>query len=89
MAYYYSEPSRTFNEYLLIPGYTSEECVPDKQNRILIPQNLKKYAKIEKELETIGTGKKIEVWSRDVYENSGAGTMDGAKLAEGLAEYGI
>jgi IMP dehydrogenase len=29
MAFYYSEPSRTFNEYLLVPGYTSEECIPD------------------------------------------------------------
>ena len=29
MAYYYSEPSRTFSEYLLIPGYTSPECTPD------------------------------------------------------------
>jgi len=29
MAYYYKEPSRTFSEYLLVPGYTSEECVPD------------------------------------------------------------
>jgi len=29
MATYYSEPSRTFSEYLFIPGYTSEECVPD------------------------------------------------------------
>ncbi len=29
MAYYYNEPSRTFNEYLLIPGYTSETCIPD------------------------------------------------------------
>ena len=28
MAYYFNEPSRTFSEYLLIPGYTSEECVP-------------------------------------------------------------
>ncbi len=28
MAYYYSEPSRTFSEYLLIPGYTDENCVP-------------------------------------------------------------
>lgn len=28
MAYYYSEPSRTFSEYLLIPGYTSEDCIP-------------------------------------------------------------
>ena len=29
MAFYYNEPSRTFSEFLLIPGYTSEECVPD------------------------------------------------------------
>ncbi len=29
MAYYFDEPSRTFNEYLLVPGYTSEETVPD------------------------------------------------------------
>ena len=28
MAYICSEPSRTFSEYLLIPGYTSEDCIP-------------------------------------------------------------
>ncbi|MGI6237392.1 MAG: IMP dehydrogenase [Candidatus Excrementavichristensenella sp.] len=28
MAYYYSEPSHTFSEYLLIPGYSSTECIP-------------------------------------------------------------
>ena len=28
MAYYYPEPSHTFSEYLLIPGYTSEDCIP-------------------------------------------------------------
>ena len=28
MAHYYNEPSHTFNEYLLIPGYTSENCIP-------------------------------------------------------------
>lgn len=26
MAQYFNEPSRTFNEYLLIPGYSSKEC---------------------------------------------------------------
>ena len=30
MAIYFNEPSRTFSEYLLIPGYTSEDCIPDK-----------------------------------------------------------
>ena len=28
MAKYYNEPSHTFSEYLLIPGYTSRECIP-------------------------------------------------------------
>ena len=28
MAYYFSEPSRTFSEYLLVPGYSSAECMP-------------------------------------------------------------
>ena len=30
MATIINEPSHTFNEYLLIPGYTSSECVPSK-----------------------------------------------------------
>ena len=29
MAHYYNEPSRTFNEYLLVPGYSSKECTVD------------------------------------------------------------
>ncbi len=28
MAYYYTEPSRTFSEYLLIPGYSDANCIP-------------------------------------------------------------
>jgi len=28
MAYIFSEPSRTFSEYLLVPGYSSRECSP-------------------------------------------------------------
>jgi len=28
MAYYYNEPSHTFSEYLLIPGYSSKDCIP-------------------------------------------------------------
>lgn len=32
MALYYDEPSRTFSEYLLIPSYSDENCVPDNVN---------------------------------------------------------
>ena len=28
MAYYFEEPSRTFSEYLLVPGYSSSDCTP-------------------------------------------------------------
>ena len=46
MAYYYSEPSRTFSEYLLVPGYTSEECIP---NNVSLRTPLVKYRKGEEE----------------------------------------
>ena len=42
MAHYMPEPSRTFSEYLLIPGYTSEECIPD---RVSLRTPLTKYRK--------------------------------------------
>ena len=28
MAYFFKEPSRTFSEYLLVPGYSGTDCVP-------------------------------------------------------------
>ena len=28
VAYYFDEPSRTFNEYLLVPGHTPSDCIP-------------------------------------------------------------
>ena len=28
MAFYFDEPSRTFSEYLLVPGYSDENCIP-------------------------------------------------------------
>ena len=46
MAYYYPEPSHTFSEYLLVPGYTSEECVPD---RVSLRTPLVRYRKGQEE----------------------------------------
>ena len=28
MAYFFKEPSHTFGEYLLVPGYSSSKCIP-------------------------------------------------------------
>ena len=46
MAYYYSEPSRTFGEYLLVPGYSSAECIP---MNVSLKTPLVKYRKGEEE----------------------------------------
>ncbi len=46
MAYYFSEPSRTFGEYLLVPGYSSSECVP---TAVSLRTPLVKYRKGQEE----------------------------------------
>ena len=46
MAIYFNEPSRTFSEYLLVPGYTDERCIP--QN-VSLRTPLVKYRKGEEE----------------------------------------
>ena len=46
MAYYFEEPSRTFGEYLLVPGYSSEKCVPDA---VSLKTPLVKYRKGQEE----------------------------------------
>lgn len=45
MAIYINEPSHTFNEYLLIPGYSSSQCIPAN---VSLKTPLVKYKKGEK-----------------------------------------
>ena len=64
------------------------ECELDKQGRIVIPQELKDYAQISRELVTLGAMSKIEVWSRSVWDAPENGSkMDTAAFADALKEY--
>ena len=36
--------------------------MPDKQNRVTIPQALRKYASLERELAVVGVGSRVEIW---------------------------
>ncbi|MEW6556975.1 MAG: division/cell wall cluster transcriptional repressor MraZ [Elusimicrobiota bacterium] len=40
----------------------------DKQGRILIPFNLRRYAKIKNDVVIIGVSSRIEIWSKSVWE---------------------
>lgn len=44
MAYYYKEPSHTFSEYLLVPGYSDSNCIP---GNVTLKTPLVKYKKGE------------------------------------------
>lgn len=39
------------------------EVVPDKQGRILIPQQLREHAELDKEVTFIGTSSRVEIWN--------------------------
>ncbi len=75
---------RKFNR-LFFSG--AAEVMPDKQGRILIPNYLKQFAGITKDVVSVGVSNRIEIWSedkwQDYYKNS-KGSFE--ELAENLIE---
>ncbi len=52
MAFYYDEPSHTFSEYLLVPGYSSSQCIPAN---VSLKTPLVKYKSNEQPALTLNT----------------------------------
>ncbi|WIW71664.1 division/cell wall cluster transcriptional repressor MraZ [Anaerosinus gibii] len=69
-------------------GATQTEC--DKQGRILIPSNLREYAKLDKDVVVIGVLNRVEVWDKNSW-NSYNDQLSPAvtEIAEHLADLGI
>jgi len=44
------------------------ECEIDKQGRVNIPSTLIQYAKLEKECVVLGVSNRIEIWSKEIWE---------------------
>ncbi|PIV39002.1 MAG: cell division/cell wall cluster transcriptional repressor MraZ [Candidatus Omnitrophica bacterium CG02_land_8_20_14_3_00__42_8] len=65
--------SRKFNR-LYFSG--ASEIIPDKQGRILIPDYLRGYAQIKKEVYVIGVSNRIEIWSHELWEEYYAKSKD-------------
>jgi len=67
----------------------ASECEVDKQGRILIPSNLREFAKLDKEIVVTGVSTRIEIWSKEnweAYNNSG---MEADEIAEKMSQLGI
>ncbi|MFH1888608.1 MAG: division/cell wall cluster transcriptional repressor MraZ [Candidatus Omnitrophota bacterium] len=65
------QQARTFNR-LYFSG--AAEVLPDKQGRILLPQYLKDFAEIKKDVMIVGVSNRIEIWAKvkwqEFYGNS-------------------
>lgn len=44
------------------------ECEWDKQGRVNLPVTLRQYAKLEKDCVVLGVSNRVEIWSRDTWE---------------------
>ena len=61
----------------------------DKQFRGLIPQNLKEYAKIEKDIVSIGVLSRVEIWSREMWDKYNDSNVDFDYIAGKMNDLGI
>jgi len=60
------QQSRTFNR-LLFSG--AVEVSFDKQGRILVPQYLKDFAEIKRDVMIVGVSNRIEIWAKDKWHD--------------------
>lgn len=63
-------------------------CEVDKQGRILIPQTLRDFAGLEKDVVLAGNLNKIEVWNKEKWDEN-CNCDDINAIAEGLLQAGI
>lgn len=60
----------------------------DKQGRILVPSNLREFAKLSKEVVLVGVASRIEIWSKEIWENTES-FEDMEEIAEHMADLGL
>ena len=77
--------ARTFTRFF-VAGATN--CELDRQGRVLVPQPLREFAGLEKEVVLTGNLDRIEIWSKEKWsENCNYDDMD--NIAESMQDMGI
>jgi len=67
----------------------ANEITIDKQGRALIPQNLLEYGQIFKDIVSIGVMTRIEIWSKERWDEYNSSDIDLNEIAEKMTQLGI
>lgn len=79
--------ARDFSRFLF-GGACEGEC--DKQGRVLLPANLRSYAKLDKDAVIVGVGNHAEIWDTKTWNEYNEANAEGVnELAEQLAGLGV
>ena len=75
---YPSAKAKELQRFLFPSAFVAE---PDKQGRIVLPQNLREYAGLYKDVMIVGTGDRCEIWSKEGWDQ-----VNGSISAESIRE---
>lgn len=78
--------SRRLTRFLL-SGATMTET--DRQGRVLIPPSLLKHAQLEGEVVILGVNRRIEIWSKQRWDEYNGNNQDMEAIAEEMAQLGF
>ena len=82
-----NQDARSFMRFF-VAGAT--ECEVDKQGRINIPQVLREYANITKDVVIVGVATRAEIWDSQYWKNyTASDSLDVSKIASQMSSLGI
>jgi MraZ protein len=79
--------ARAYNRVFFASAYDE---IPDKQGRVTIPQPLRDYAGLDRDLVVIGASTRIEIWDKTAWETYlEASEEEFAEIEEGVLPGGL
>ncbi len=66
------------------------ECEIDRQGRILLPANLREYAKLDKDVVVLGVSNRVEIWSAEEWQQySSKAEATYEEIAEKIVDFDL
>src|SRR5512143_1185838 len=81
---------KDFRAFLRFFYSSGIDCALDRQGRLLIPQSLRDYANLQKDVVLVGGGKLIEIWNKERWEEAFRKSQDGFdQVTDTLINFGF